>query len=464
LKTALDEALAAPTLAKSKIGVLVIESDGGKPLYARGERTALNAASNVKIVTSAAALALLGPEYRWRTTVSAAAGPKGSPFGPGGEIAGDLFLKGFGDPALGTQDLAAMVNDLAAMGCKRVKGAIVADESFFDGTHVGPAYDQKNDSTPSRAPSAALSLTGNVIEITVIPGNKAGAAARVIVDPPSAAFTVTGRIVTAATGPTLTTIDTRDDPGGHTQIVVSGRARLGSEPRSTKRRVTNPPLFAAHVLKALLERRGISVAMPPRLGATPGQGMRILASHESPPMGVIAHDLNKRSNNFVAEQVLRTLGAEIIGRPGTWEKGLEAVARYLTALGIHKGAYQMTNGSGLYDSNRFSAEQIASVLRGAMRDFRIAAEFMSSLAIAGTDGTIGHRMGNTPAERFVRAKTGTLAGASCLSGFAGSPGHAPLIFSILMNEVPSATDARRVQDRIAELLVAYIEADAPVKP
>ncbi|MBC8131670.1 MAG: D-alanyl-D-alanine carboxypeptidase/D-alanyl-D-alanine-endopeptidase [Deltaproteobacteria bacterium] len=381
-----------------------------------------------------------------------------------GEISGDLFLKGFGDPTLGAQGLSAMVNDLAAAGVKRVKGAIVADESFFDGTHVGPAYDQKSDSTPSRAPSAALSLNGNVVEVIVIPAGKAGGTARVLVDPPSAAFTVTGRIVTTASGPAVATIDTKDEPGGRTQVVVSGRVRLGSEPRGYKRRVTNPPLFAAYTFKALLERRGITVAQPPRIGTTPAQGTRILATNDSAPMGVVVHDLNKRSNNFVAEQVLRTLGAEIVGRPGTWDKGLEAVARYLATLGIKKGSYQMANGSGLYDSNRFSPEQMVTILRGAMRDFRISAEFMASLAIAGTDGTIGHRMGNTPAERFVRAKTGTLATASCLSGFAGSPGRAPLIFSILMNDLPSATDARRVQDRVAELLVAFIEADPAVKP
>ena len=464
LKSALDDALAVPTLSRSRVGVLVVESEGGKPIYARGEKLALNAASNVKIVTSAAALALLGPEYRWRTTVAAQIGAKGSPIGPGGELTGDLFLKGYGDPTLGPEELGAMISELAAVGLKHVRGAIVADESFFDGTHVGPAYDQKNDSSPSRAPSAALSLNGNVVEITVIPAVRAGAPARVVVNPPSAAFTVTGRIVTAATGPALTTIDTKDETGGRAQIVVSGRVRLGSEPRSYKRRVINPPLFAAYAFKALLERRGITVAQPPRLGISPAQGLRVLATNYSAPMGVVAHELNKRSNNLVAEQVLRTLGAEILGRPGTWEKGLEAVARYLTALGIRKGTYQMTNGSGLYDSNRFSAEQIVMVLRGALRDFRISAEFMSSLAIAGTDGTMGHRMGNTPAERFVRGKTGTLVGTSALSGFAGSPGHLPLIFSILMNDVPLATDARRVQDRIAELLVAYIEADNPTLP
>jgi D-alanyl-D-alanine carboxypeptidase/D-alanyl-D-alanine-endopeptidase (penicillin-binding protein 4) len=464
LKAVLDEVFTAPTLSKAKIGVLVIEADGGRQIYARGEKVGLNAASNVKVITSAAALALLGPEYRWKTTLSAIAGPKGTGLGVGGEIPGDIFLKGFGDPTLGTQNLGAMAADLSAAGVRRIRGAIVADESFFDGTHVGPAYDQKTDSTVSRAPSAALSLNGNVVDITVVPGAKAGAPARVLIDPPSAAMSVVGHIVTATDGPALATVDTKDDVGGRTQVVVSGRARLGSEPRTYHRRVSNPPLYAAYTLKALLERRGITVAQPPRVAASPGQGLKILSTVDSPPLGVVVHDLNKRSNNFAAEQVLRTLGAEIVGRPGTWDKGLEAVGRYLTTLGIRKGTYQMTNGSGLYDSNRFSPEQIVGVLRGAMRDFRIAAEFMASLAVAGSDGTIGHRMANTPAERFVRAKTGTLATTSCLSGFAGAPGHPPLIFSILMNDVVATADARHAQDRAAELLVSYIEAETAAKP
>jgi serine-type D-Ala-D-Ala carboxypeptidase/endopeptidase (penicillin-binding protein 4) len=161
---------------------------------------------------------------------------------------------------------------------------------------------------------------------------------------------------------------------------------------------------------------------------------------------------------------VRTLGAEIVGRPGTWDKGLEAVGRFLATAGLKRGSYQMTNGSGLYDSNRFSPVQITTVLRAAARDFRVSAEFLSSLAVAGTDGTIAHRMGGTLAERYVRGKTGTLAGVSCLSGFAGSPGHVPLIFSVLINDVSNAAEARRVQDRVAELLVAYLEATASPQP
>ena len=464
LKGELDEIFSVPTLSNAKIGVLVIEADGGRPVYARSEKVGLNAASNVKVITSAASLALLGPEYRWKTTVSALAGPRGTGLGPGGEIPGDLYLKGFGDPTLGTQNLSAMAAELGADGVRHIRGAVVADETFFDGTHVGPAYEQKTDSTPSRAPSAALSLNGNVVDITVVPGAKPGSPARVLVDPPSAGVIVVGHVVTAGEGPALTTVETRDDAVGRTEVAVSGRVRLGTEPRTYHRRVSNPPLYAAYTLTALLERRGISVGDAPRVAAQPAQGLKILSTVDSPPLGVVVHDLDKRSNNFAAEQVLRTLGAEIVGRPGTWDKGLEAVGRYLGTLGIRRGTYQMTNGSGLYDSNRFSPEQIVAVLRGAMRDFRIAAEFMASLAVAGSDGTIGHRMANTPAERFVRAKTGTLATTSCLSGFAGAPGHPPLIFSILMNDVVATADARHAQDRAAELLVSYIEAETSARP
>ncbi|HVR61849.1 MAG TPA: D-alanyl-D-alanine carboxypeptidase/D-alanyl-D-alanine-endopeptidase [Polyangia bacterium] len=459
LRAQLDELFGAPSLAKAKVGVLVAEADSGKPIYARSDKTLLNAASNVKIVTSAAALAMLGPEYRWKTTLSAAPTASGALLGPGGELGGDLYLRGFGDPTLNTQDLGAMVSDLASLGLRKIQGGVVVDETFFDRAHVGPAYDQKTDSYASRAPSSAASLNGNVVGVTVVAAPATGAPARVLLEPSSPYFLVSGRIVSAAEGPAAHTVDTQDDGHGHTLVVVGGRVRAGSEPHTIYRRVVDPPAYLGYTLRLLLERRGITVGKPVRVAAAPPQGLRVLSTHESAPLAVAAHELNKRSNNFAAEQVLRTLGAEIVGRPGTWDRGLEAVARFLAGAGVARGSYQMTNGSGLYESNRFSAEQITQVLRAALRDFRISAEFLASLAVAGTDGTIAHRMVGTVAERFVRAKTGTLANASCLSGIAGSPGHLPLVFSVLMNDVANAGEARRLQDRAAELLVAYLEAD-----
>jgi len=462
LQAEIDGAFKAPALAKAKVSAIVLEADSGKTLYARDDKTPMNAASNVKIVTTASALSLLGPEYRWRTTVAVVGPLSGPPLPAGGEVSGDLYLRGSGDPTLSTEDLNALVGELVALGLHKVRGALVIDDSLFTGGYVPPAYEQKNDSTASRTASSAASLDGNVVGVTVIPGPSAGAPARIVVDPPSPYFTIAGRVVTAASGPAAPAVDTKED-GQHTRVNVAGRIRLGAEPRTIYRRVANPSLFVGQTLRQMLERRGITIGGAVHVGAAPAQGLRVLATHDSAPLAVVVQDLNKRSNNFAAEQLLRTMGAEIGGRPGSWDKGLKAVARYLAGVGIKAGTYQMTNGSGLYDSNRFSAAQIATILRAASHDFRISAEFLASLAIAGTDGTIAHRMGATLAERYVRAKTGTLANVSCLSGFAGSPGHLPLVFSILVNDVPNPVDARRAQDRIAEILVAYLEGDAVAK-
>jgi D-alanyl-D-alanine carboxypeptidase/D-alanyl-D-alanine-endopeptidase (penicillin-binding protein 4) len=185
-----------------------------------------------------------------------------------------------------------------------------------------------------------------------------------------------------------------------------------------------------------------------------------MTAHYSQPLGVAVRDVNKRSNNFMAEQILKTLGAETGGRPGTWQKGLDAIAGFLERLGIARNGYKMTNGSGLYNSNQFTPAQLVTLLRVAYKDFRFAADFIGSLALAGADGTIGHRMEGGLAERYVRAKTGSLAGVSCLAGYAGAPGHAPLAFAIFMNDVPepATANARAAQDKIAEVLVAYLLA------
>ncbi|HVY38020.1 MAG TPA: D-alanyl-D-alanine carboxypeptidase/D-alanyl-D-alanine-endopeptidase [Polyangia bacterium] len=462
LQAEIDGVFKAPALAKAKISAVVLEADSGKTLYARDDKTPLNAASNVKIVTTAAALSLLGPEYRWRTTVAAVGPASGPPLPAGGEVSGDLYFRGSGDPTLSTEDLSTIVGELVGLGLHKVRGSLVVDDSLFEGGYVPPAYEQKNDSTASRTAASAASLDGNVVGVTVIPGPAAGSAARIVVDPPSPYFTIAGRVVTAAGGPAAPAVDTKED-GAHTRVNVAGRVRLGADPRTIYRRVANPSLFLGQTLRQMLDRRGITIAGGVRVGTAPSQGLRVLAAHDSAPLAVVVQDLNKRSNNFAAEQLLRTMGAEIGGRPGSWDKGLKAVARYLNGIGIKAGTYQMNNGSGLYDSNRFSATQIATILRAASHDFRISAEFLASLAIAGTDGTIAHRMGATLAERYVRAKTGTLANVSCLSGFAGSPGHLPLVFSILVNDVANPNDARRAQDRIAEILVAYLEGEPVAK-
>jgi D-alanyl-D-alanine carboxypeptidase/D-alanyl-D-alanine-endopeptidase (penicillin-binding protein 4) len=460
LKARLDEFGSQFGLAGSKVGVEVVEFESGQVLYSRNERAPLNAASNVKLVTSAAALSRLGPEYRWRTVVYGPTLSGGRQFSAGGELAGDLYLRGAGDPTLTTEGLSALAMALSGQGLKRVRGGLVIDASAFEGGSLGPGYDQKNETAAYRAPSSAASLNSNAVLVTVIPGPKAGAPARITVDPPSPYFSITGRIITAGlTGPAIPMVET-SELEGQTRITLSGRIRVGSEPRPFLRRVVHPELFLGHTFREILKHYGISIDKPLRLGTVPAEGYRTLATHDSPSLAVVLHDLNKRSSNFAAEQVLRTLGGEVVGRPGSWDKGLEAVARHLEALGIPRNSYRMNNGSGLYDSNRFTAEQLVTVMRAALRDFRIGSEYLASLSVAGIDGTLGQRMGGTPAHRYVRAKTGTLANVSSLSGVVGAPGEKPLLFSLLVNDVPNPTAARVAQDRAAEAMVLYLDPNA----
>jgi len=457
LRARIDEILASPSLGHTKMSVAVMDPETGKLIYGRNERTGLNAASNVKIATEAAALALLGPEFRWKTTVLGNRPAEGGRAVNGGELHGDLYVKTSGDPTLSTEDLNALASSLWAVGLRRVRGGLVIDASAFDSTTSPPAFDQKDDSAAFRAPSSAASLNENAVTVTITPAVTAGAAARVELDPPSTALVLAGKVITASRGPAWPVVETSDAGGGKTTVKVRGRILRGAEPCAIERRVVTPETYFGQTFKQILAKRGISVDRPLRIQAAPKDGLRVLATRESPNLAVVVREMGKRSSNFTAEQTLRTLGGETQGRPGTWGKGLEAVAKYLEGAGVPRGSYVMKNGSGLYDSNRFSAEQISLVLRAAMRDFRIASEFLASLAVGGADGTLAHRMNGSAAERFVRAKTGTLANVSCLSGIVGAPGSKPLVFSILMNDTPSSTVARAAQDRITETLVTYLD-------
>src|SRR6185436_13394919 len=182
LRTRLDELFTLPSLASAKLSIVVSEPDSGKVIYARGEKLGLNAASNGKIVTSAAALALLGPEYRWKTAVYGPAKAGTRWLNPGGEVPGDLYLRGSGDPTLTTRDLNELAAELASLGVRKVRGGLVVDATLFDGGNVGPAYDQKVDSAAFRSPSSAASLNNNAVLVTITPAAAAGGAARVVLE------------------------------------------------------------------------------------------------------------------------------------------------------------------------------------------------------------------------------------------------------------------------------------------
>src|SRR5262249_19881343 len=258
-------------------------------------------------------------------------------------------------------------------------------------------------------------------------------------------FLVKNAAITTERGRTAIAVSARA-AGAQTELDVEGTIRAGEE-REVRRRIDNPPLYLGATLRALLATAGVKVGRL-KLGAAPPTA-RPLADRASEPLSVLIRDMNKYSNNFMAETLLKTIGAEVKGPPGTWAKGLDAVRGYLADVGLDRG-YRYDNGSGLYDSNRFSPADLVKILRAASGDFRTGADFAASLALPTPDGTLAHRMAGGPAERYIRAKTGTLKNTIALAGFAGGTSRPPLAFAILCDEVPEAQQgaARAMGDEI----------------
>lgn len=428
-------------------GVAVIDLADGRYVARVSERTPLNPASNAKLFTAAAALTALGPHHRYVTGL----------YGEiRGDHVGDLVLRGTGDPSLTTDDLAALGRALVAMGVRRIEGGILVDGSRFDAQTVPPAFDQQPDEWASfRAPVCALALDRDVVTAHVLPA-RAGQPARVWFEPPGI-VTPSGSFVTAPVGRGQDLrIDWRERPGG-IEARLAGEVAEGLPELSFARRVDDPTLLAGRVLAHLLRREGISVAGEV---ATGGSGeRRRLAIHVSAPLAHLLAELGKQSDNFYAEMVFKSLGAGPNGEPASFDRAAAVVTDWIRAAGAADAGLRITNGSGLFDANRASADTIARSLVAAARDPAIASEFVAQLAIGGLDGTLAARFRAQRASRSVRAKTGTLARADALGGYVFLPGRAaPIAFSAVINGVADHAAARQRIDRVVEAILAGGEA------
>lgn len=475
LKDRVEALVAAmPHMSEARIGVAVHDHDSGRVVLAREAKGLSHVASNVKILTTSAVLAGLGPGFRYRTSVLAEG------IDAAGQVTGDLYLRGGGDPTLDADNLDYLAKELTLAGITGVQGDIVVDDSYFDGLITPPHFDDFSDPVDRharyRAPMGALTIERGTFQVVIAPARSGQGPARVLIDPPSDYVRVTAdEMLTQASGrPRLDVKAKQVDE--HMTLTVRGQIRAGAKPTRFRLRVEDPALYAGAVMKEVLGRRGVRVRGSVQRGAVPA-GATVLSSASSAPLALLVRQLGKRSNNAVAESLLLTLGAETVAvpanRPATWEDGLSALRQHLiTDIGLSaaKGAFSVANGSGLYGPTRISPTQLAKVLRKALRDPRYGPDFKASLAIAGVDGTLRRRMKRGRALGLVRGKTGTLGSVSALSGHAALTAGGPaLVFSIIASDLPrdgavkkrARRNARKLQNQIAEALIAYLQAAAP---
>ena len=447
LQQDLTRLLATPCLTKGEVGMRVAEVAGGKVLFDSGGEKLLIPASNVKLLLAAAALSALGPTYAFPTEILT-----DRPLSAAGALRGNVYLKGYGDPVLVSEQLWLMARALKHLGLSEIRQDLIADDGSMLQDPLPYAWNPDEESRAYTAKPGALSLNFNTVQVTVDPARETGAPPRVQIDPDSAHLAIDNQAITARPG-TGRPLRVRVLPSDHREILqVRGAVSLGAARVSLYRSVEQPALYTARVFAQLLHEAGIALQGVVRRGTAP-PGAELLYTHRSKPLALILQDMNKWSNNFIAEQLLRTLGSERYGRPGTRDKGVGAVQEYLAGIGIGADAYQLEDGSGLSRGNRLSAAELVAVLEAAVNDSPWQAEYMASLGLLGLDGVVERGFAASPARGLLRVKTGFLDGVRAFSGYGRAPDGKLLAFSLLWNgSACSAGEWEGVQANFAALL------------
>jgi len=431
--------------------VRVVAPASGKVLYERNVDLSMNPASNMKLFTSAAAMAKLGPDYRFTTRVLAERKPDAD-----GVLTGDLVLQGGGDPVLETPHLIKLADALKAQGLRRVSGTLRADDYRFDAERLGIAWNSDDEPFYYSAQISALGLNRNVIKLDVAPGKSAGDPVSVQLKPFDGYVTVECRAVTAAEGtkPSIRVSRRR----AQNVVLISGSLPAGGK-AVTDEEVTmeEPELYTAHVFRTLLADRGIQVEGEIKRQQAPIDAVE-LASNQSVPLSEIIPLLNKPSDNLIAEMLLKEIG--YAGKKsGDAGAGSEVVEGWLKEIGIDVGGVRINDGSGLSRMDLVTSRSVSELLLWIDRQpWREA--YVRSLPLAGVDGTLRSRLKGTAAEKNLTAKTGSLAHVTALGGYITSRGGERLILSVLINNFPGsvARGAKPIEDRIA---IALAEEGAP---
>jgi serine-type D-Ala-D-Ala carboxypeptidase/endopeptidase (penicillin-binding protein 4) len=498
LQTRIAALLNSPDLERGFWGIEVASLATGETLYSQNSNRLFTPASNTKLFVTAAALAMIGPEYKFRTTVETT-----GTLDRYGRLNGDLVLVGHGDPNLSgrelpydsrtqrnddaLQALETLADALVSKGLKFVDGDVVADDSYFAFERYGEGWSQDDLVWADGAPVSALTVNDNVVFVKILPADRPGEKAFVSLNPFADYYRIDNRIVTTPAG-TGRKLFVNREPGS-TVVTLWGNLPLDDPGTTEALAIEEPAKFAAGLFRQLLEKRGIVVygherthhtelaslstftatatAIAPSHGGS-DDAPRVLdrpmkndqpitlASYESKPLVDDVRVINKVSQNLHAEILLRLLGRER-GNAGTVEGGLEVLRQFLTQAGVASDQYVFYDGSGLSRQNLASPQAIVQLLRYALSQ-PWGAAYKASFPLAGIDGSLSERLTAPRLQKRVMAKTGSLSGVRALSGYATTDSGETVVFSILSNNLN--LPAKRVTDTIDHIVEAIVE-DAP---
>ncbi|MGB0679051.1 MAG: D-alanyl-D-alanine carboxypeptidase/D-alanyl-D-alanine endopeptidase [Polyangiales bacterium] len=447
-------ALIAQSPWQGSMGVEVLQVKSGQRRFVHRATANLNPASNMKLLTTLAAIETLGPAHRFVTALL-------------GQVDADgrmahVVLRGDGDPSLALRDLQHMAFALAEQGVRRV-AEVWLDARAFDGAVLPPAFEQQPHEVASfRAAVAAVSVAQNAYRLRVAP-TAVGQPAKVVLDAPGY-FVLDHQLQTVAQGPPRVIAVQKSRSDGRLELKLRGQIAVGTARMAFVRRVASPLHFAGFALVQALRRARIACPRVVRVAQASATD-RTLVRHHSPPLTAQLRAAGKWSDNFTAEMLLKAIGARRDGK-GSSAAGLKVLRARLQQLphGVHGAA--LVNGSGLFVGNRISARHLTQSLRGALRRAKYRPDVLHHLAHAGVDGTLTGRLKSLPSGVHVRAKTGTLNDVVALSGVLETDeAGASLVFSILINGVKGRIGAaRQLSDALVQRMAEALASDVDRGP
>ncbi|MCG5214425.1 D-alanyl-D-alanine carboxypeptidase/D-alanyl-D-alanine endopeptidase [Streptosporangium soli] len=447
----LNQILGDARLTVGRAGVVVRSVASGEELYGQDSGKIFTPASNTKLLTSAAAAETLGLDFRFTTDVLAAGRKAGS------VLAGDLYLRGTGDPTMLAADYDALAAKVAAAGLKVVTGRLVADDTHFDSVRLGTDWAWDDEPYYYAAQISALTASpdtdydaGSVI-VSVAPGDGAGTPAKVSTKPETDHLKIVNKAVTGAETDVLV-----ERQHSTNTVVITGTVAGAYDEWVA---VDDPTGYAAGLLRASLAKHGVRVLGKTGRGATPAEAKSI-TSHQSMPLSELLVPFMKLSNNMHAEILTKSMGKKVSGK-GTWAAGLDVISAFVKANGMP--TVRLRDGSGLSRVDGLTPSGLTSMLI-ALRAKPWYPTWYASLPIAGepdrmVGGTLRSRMRGTPAAGNVRAKTGSLTGVTSLSGYVTSADGEPLVFSVMLNQYLSGSP-KDIEDKIA-IRLAQFSRNAP---
>ncbi|MFD1363382.1 D-alanyl-D-alanine carboxypeptidase/D-alanyl-D-alanine-endopeptidase [Lentibacillus salinarum] len=436
-----------PKLKGAIAGISVRHASTGDNIYDHMGDVRLRPASNMKLLTAAAALSVLGEDYTFVTEVLTDGSVSNN------ELNGDLFLKGKGDPTLLPEDFDLFAKKVQENGINVIEGDIVVDDTWYDDVRLSPDLVWSDEQWYYGAQISALTASpdedfdAGTVTVNVQPGDP-GEKPVVTVSPETAYVQVNNQAETIAA-------DGEDDlsvareHGGNT-IKVEGTIPAGSANINEWMAVWEPTGYALDLFRQSLENQGITWTGEVKIGQAPEKTDE-LYTHESMPLSELLVPFMKLSNNTHAEVLVKEMG-KVVHDEGTWEKGLDVIGTTLEKLGVNTDSLTIRDGSGISHMNLIPANEITTLLY-AVQEKSWFDTYLNALPAGGTSdrmsgGTLRYRMDG----QTVMAKTGTIDGVSTLSGYVETAQGDKLIFSIMLNNLLDEEDAPAIEDKMVEMI------------